>query len=322
MRWLSVFGSLILVQILLVDWSLAQSSGGRPEWVEGASPLSLEWGVRKAIVDGDCELVLTLIDALDGKMPELGLLFRGELREKGRCLPRDLKIAFALYTKANEAGSFAAGFLLGYMHLNGLGTPMDREKALFWFRRAALGQRPTPIPQRLARAKRYIGNRPFPAELLAEIDWVWRVDQGDPREKYLAAVRVQAGKDVPRNCMAAKRWLWRAATDGLPEAQLEMAHWYFDGICTAKDLSFAKSFLYNAARSGFLPAVIELGRRHLYGRGIRKHDLAAYAWLLSAQAKGADVAADLLRLEAVLDDIDRNIAREWSRNPGGLAPYP
>lgn len=322
MHRFSVFGFLVLVHILCLAWPSARSAEVRPDEIERASPIQLEWGLRRALVENDCDLALTLIEAFMKKDPDLGLFFRAEQREKGRCLPRNLKKAFKLYAEAHEIGAFGAGYRLGYMHLHGLGTPKDREKAIFWFRRVALRDNAAHDANKFASARVYLSDRPLPAELLAEIDWVWRTDQGSPRKKYVAALRVEAGNDMPRDCKVAKRWLWSAATEGMLEAQFELAHWYFDGTCTARDPSHAKSFLHEAARNGFLPAAIELGRRHMDGRGVRKHDLSAYAWLLSAQARGADVATDLRRLEAVLDDIGKNIATEWSVDPGKRASYP
>ena len=52
-------------------------------------------------------------------------------------LDNDYHRALVLMEAEAKAGNPHAQYTLGYMHYNGMGTPVDTDKALVWIRRAA-----------------------------------------------------------------------------------------------------------------------------------------------------------------------------------------
>lgn len=62
--------------------------------------------------------------------------------------------------------------------------------------------------------------------------------------------------------------------------------------------------------SGFVSALMELGRRYATGDGVRQRDRAAYVWLLIAKDNGADVSSLLEEVGGRLWGYSRRAAGE------------
>lgn len=337
MRWFPVFGLLILVlvQVCVAGGAFAQSPEAspktpaatgqkekwvRPDWAIKDGLYDLVMRTRDALAEEDCATALALIDAIGKKKPVDRLAYHGKLMEAGRCLPHDPVTAFSLLREAEKLGHPGVWPLLGYMYLKGLGTARDPGKASFWFQKTALGLASTPEDERNSYLERTLGHHGIPDELREPMDWLRSVDEGGPEAKYGAALRVEAGKDIPRECNPAKWWLLDAAMAGHVLAQFELANWYFEGNCTEKDSGSGSTWMFMAARNGFAAAQADLGRRRMSGRGTDRQPVLAYAWLLRARQGGVDVEKELAELRSSLDQDDISAALRWAKELKELPP--
>ena len=333
MHRMMVAGFLFLFLALPGHWSSAQGQGGTGASSPQVPPGWLEWveengisdlGVRayEAIDRGDCETALSLFDRLGKGMPDFAPVIFGELSEKGNCVPLDLEKAASLYAEAAGNGVVAGQLRLGHMRLYGLGTPRDRARAVLWFRKACLNLAWASEAERIFLFEVFLGDRGIPPELMKEFDRVRQVENGTPAQKYAAALLIQRGREMPRVCEAAKRWMRDAASQGHAEAQYELADWNFHGTCVERSDLFAERWLHTAAWNGHLAAQVRFGRLLMKSDGPQVNRIEAFAWLLRAQDGGAEVADDLEALRAILDDLDIKVAERWARDPDFLNPGP
>jgi TPR repeat protein len=130
----------------------------------------------------------------------------------------DYDTAFHICTKAAEQGDANAQFYLGFIYINGKGTPKDDNKAFYWFTKAA--------EQGIAEAQLNLG-------------LIYRNGQGTPKDDKQAFY-----------------WFTKAAEQGDYKAQFFMGFMYDMGTGTLKDSILAYAW-YNISASQGLETAIE-----------------------------------------------------------------
>jgi TPR repeat protein len=87
------------------------------------------------------------------------------------------------------------------------------------------------------------------------------------------------GFGVPANELEAMQWYFRAAQQGLAEAQYEVGLAHEKGIGWLINLETAVQWHRAAAEQGLPIAQIALGSAYERGRGVIKDPVEAYAWV-------------------------------------------
>jgi uncharacterized protein len=188
----------------------------------------------------------------------------GLLYAQGLGVRRDLSEAMRLYRAAAEKDNAQAQFALGQIYLRGWGTPRDEVDAIRWIMMANSVETAGP-----------------------PTDWV--------------AVE---GYGVARDPRQAVYWYDRAARNGHPEAQFDLARLYAAGEGTKRDEEQAARWTSAAAAQGYAPAMMAFGERYATGTGVTQDHKRAYFWLTLAflhgekhseklrAAEGAKLSAD------------------------------
>ena len=160
-------------------------------------------------------------------------------------------LALAWIRKAADNGLADAQFLLG-LHLvedserraGHTASVLGRVEGLEWIQRAADGGN--------AQAQMYIGRRATPQS----VQWLRKAAaQGCAGASYLLGARLWQGQGVDKNATAAMSSFLDAAKRGHVDSMLMLAHGYFEGVGTVKDVAQAYAWYNVAAAQGDARAV-------------------------------------------------------------------
>ncbi len=125
---------------------------------------------------------------------------------------KDYSSALKHWKPLAEEGNPDAQYLVGIMFSNGLGVPVDFEKAGKWFLKSAT--------------------------------------QGDVGAQYLTGVFLASGKGFSKDLNRASHWFKEAARQGYPDAQSRLGEWYADGKGVKQNLTKAYIWLSLAQANG------------------------------------------------------------------------
>jgi uncharacterized protein len=178
----------------------------------------------------------------------------GLLYAQGLGIKRDLAEAAAWYRKAAEQGNSAAEFALGQMYSRGWGAPRDTTDAIRWMQMAN-----------------------DPASDGPPTDWT----------------RIE-GYGIEQDQKQAAFWYEKAAQQGHPEAEYNLARLYATGQGVPRDQEQALHWVRAAASQGYAPAQARFGLRYANGSGIAQDHRLAYFWLTLAYLHG-DKSQEKLR---------------------------
>lgn len=119
----------------------------------------------------------------------------------------------------------------------------------------------------------------------------------------------QAFSDIP-----ATERLQQQAEHGDPQAQLELAKRYANGIKLTRNYTLALDWLTKAATQGDAEAQFYLGWLYTHGKGVPQDDHLAFTWI-SRAAKQNDAQAQYLLAQfyqhGVGTPLDRRLAHHW-----------
>jgi hypothetical protein len=101
------------------------------------------------------------------------------------------------------------------------------------------------------------------------------------------------------NSVEAANWFRKAADQGFPAAEYELAQCYFDGKGVTKDTPDAIAWMQKSAEHGFAKAQDAIARCYVTGDGVPKDYVQAYKWYALAEAQD----------DAHADDIKVSIAK-------------
>lgn len=185
--------------------------------------------------------------------------------------------ALEYFRRSAELGFAPAQVVLGYLFETGRATPINAREAFGWYKKAA--QQDDPLAQWLAGRIIYAGSIPG-RDLNDATDFLQAAaDHGDPFGEYLLGKVKLERQDYPN----AAAWFGKAAQQGLPHAQEQLAKLLRDG------------------------------------QGVVQNKFEAYVWMLvSNDAGNRRVASDLQELEAELEtnqvEQAKTKAREMERS--------
>ena len=293
--------------LLSLAWPFEEDVGARELWQEELR-IALHWQ--------ECGRALPVLDGARQAGDAAAEHETAVLYEEGTCVDQDAARALEHYNAALNGGHMRSAFRLSLLYYDGRGTVRDPALAQRWFKVAALtlvGINSDPAKRQWAASlqmprTRY-RTRELPPELVAEIDWLAEIEDGDPRIMYETALRVRDGDGLPQVRYAAEVWLSQAGSRGVPEAYYDLGRTLLDAPLYPIHPERGVLHLARAGRDGFVPAQVELGRRYANGDQVQQWDHAAYVWLLMAEENGADVAALREEVGARLSNEDRKTAR-------------
>ena len=184
---------------------------------------AIDWytGVAGAVKDARARELLEEAARED----PLAVMWRARVHSTGRMgYPRDQELARDIartvisdVQRAAESGVLEAVFLMGTAYDEGLGKPLDPERAAAWHRRAAerghvLGA------HNLGNA--YAAGRGVPEDHALAAEWWTRAaEQGDAITQLRLGEAHEAGRGVPHDLDKALEWYRRAAAAGNAQAR-------------------------------------------------------------------------------------------------------
>ncbi|WP_142849274.1 tetratricopeptide repeat protein [Telmatospirillum sp. J64-1] len=268
-----------------------------------------------------CDNELQALESLPvGNVSPADLTHLGGRYELGECPGGGLDRAIELYQRAADKGDGTAKLRLGALYWDGRGLPRDQTQARRLFQEGVMELAAETDPSRLVeRVRQVMARRPVPEALMREAQMLHEVESGDAARQYQAALQLRNGDPSQRNEALAQRWMEQAALKGLPEAQYSLAQMLLqqEGRRQA-----GLRYLYEAAVAGYAPAQKSVAGQYRTTREDQFGAFRAYVWLLRAKAGGQDVATELANVEALLEDDNRKLARDWANDPKFTPPPP
>ncbi len=225
-----------------------------------------------------CALVFFLPPAADGSQNTERLKNLAQKYYYGTGVTKDLSRALRLYLEAAEKGDTEAQYIAGGMYYRGFGAPQDLQKAFTLLYGAAVEGSST------AQSQKLLG------------------------QFFLT------GTATPQNLGEAMKWYRRAAENGDPEAQSELAFLYFTGRGGERDLEKSFHWYEKSASQGLAVAQYSLGIMYYSGSGANEADIIkAYAWIsLAAAQNHADASAARSYIEGLLSADELLLAQDYA----------
>lgn len=110
---------------------------------------------------------------------------------------------------------------------------------------------------------------------------------GDPKMQNELGLRYTRGEEkLPRDFKLAAEWFRKAADQGLPEAEHNLAGLYFYGTGLPQDYQEALKWYRKAAEKGSTPSQSFLGWMYLNGKGVAPDYKEAMKWYRKAADQG------------------------------------
>jgi len=152
----------------------------------------------------------------------------------------DYEIAYKEWKPLAEQGDVDAQYRLGQMYLKGEGFPLDIEKAIYWWSKAA---------------EQGVGWVQKRLDKLLEVQKVLaQAEQGDALSQYKLGLRYSDGEGIPQDFEQGAYWVNQAAEQGNADAQYQLWIWLYDGIGIAVDRAKGFCWLAKAAEQGHAEA--------------------------------------------------------------------
>jgi TPR repeat protein len=176
-----------------------------------------------------------------------------------------------LLVGAAEAGNPAAMNFLGVLYASGSQLPRDYSMAIYWFQKA--------------------------------------IDRGSSDAMDNLARMYLVGMGVPRDYVNALRWFERSAAHGNAHSMYSAAVMAEEGLGISRDPKLARTMYRQAAKFGFVPAMIWVGDDYARGATNERDLVEAYAWL--ELALQSNVQEELqIKLLAKIDHLGARLAAD------------
>lgn len=186
---------------------------------------------------------------------------------------KDYPKALALFdTSYHKIGYPAAAIMLAQMHLYGIGTPKDSNKAIYWFDRVA--------GDRFGPENKMRFNPANPQAMNPRI-----------QAATMLATIYKQGIGVPADPARARHWYEKAADFGYVPATDILARGWADGSFGDKDGRRGLAYLTTAAKAGYAPAQYRLGKLYLVGADGMARDPHLGGAYIEAAARAGDPSA-------------------------------
>ncbi len=198
-------------------------------------------------------------DSPDERRSAAELLAKGKKLDIGDSVESVQAVGY--YRKAAELGNVEAQFLLAKWYDKGEGVPQNREKALFWYRKAV--EKSSSFSMESQKAKFILGRAYETGDGVVQ-------DKGQAFEWYRKAAQGSGSGFVGRGNGDAAFALWRMydTGDGVPQDKEKALYW-----------------LQQAEKLGHDEAEFRLGRAYETGNGVPQDKVRAlklYGWLASS----------------------------------------
>ena len=185
--------------------------------------------------------------------------------------------------RANR-GDADAQYDLGGRYSKGDGVPLDEEKAVAWYRKAA-EQGYTNAQCNLGDC--YSGGRGVPQDYVEAVKWYRKAaEQGDSAAAYILALCYYDGHGVLQDSAEAAKWFRKAAEQNLAQAQYNLAVCYERATGVAQDQAEAVKWYRKAAEQGLAKAQAALGHCYMIGKGVAEDYNQAVLWSRKAAEQG------------------------------------
>ena len=209
----------------------------------------------------------------------------------------DFARAASIFTTLAERGDAEAQAHIGYMTYQGEGVPVDKAKAVQWYRKAALqGNRDAQYNLAVAYAFGDGVARNGAEALL----WYRRAaEQGSAVAQYSLGVSYALGEGAAQSDEEAVKWYSAAAEQGYADAQYNLGDMLRAGRGTPISERDALHWFTEAARNGNASAQYTLGNTYRDGNGVERDLTEARHWYKLAAAQGhREAQAGLAALQA------------------------
>lgn len=273
-------------------------------------------------VQGQCGALLELVEFSGEDTSSSLRALRGELLDRGVCLPKNPEVAYRVFRDLNRSMGQDWGAVSAFKLWYGDGVARDRDEARRQFKAFAVNLSWREGGDLVSLSENWLADRSPPIFLIKALDWVGasvatsidrvvfanmlingtgRFIDGTPYEDY---------PDVPRA-------LLEGAMD-IPEAPFWLGVHILDGNIKSRHgdtlrLTDAERNLTIAARCGYIPAMLKLAR-HLTKESAGSYQRAvALAWLRVADEAGAKVGTLITKVKSDLHVASRPIADDVYR---------
>ena len=246
--------------------------------------------------------------------------YLARIYDRGLAADQDFGEAVKYYLRASAQGSIFAEPRLGRLYLNGFGVEKDPVEAQRWFRRAATWLvRPPNYDVDLRLASGSIAYEPLAQEFKDALAWMSEVRRWGAEHQYRESVRYRDGDGLAVDRVLAQRLLGIAAEGGVARAQHEFGMALLSGhagpLLSGEECEAVTeaglAWLHEAASSGYLEALRDMGAQYADEANSVASDSKAFYWLTRARARGADVDAVLARVSARITRADRATAQGY-----------
>lgn len=271
-------------------------------------------------------------------------------------LLNDMEAAFKNLERAAESGETAAQKALGEIYRLGRGVPVDEEKAIAWYRRAAdVGDAEAQAELASIYWNRGNGEEAFVWAKKASVqgngtaqsilglyylkeeneslgvEYLKKsAEQGEPFAQWRLGVHYYNEGDSPATAGEAVRWFSLAAESGFPDAFFSLGCAYEAGKGVEKDLARAAEMYEEAAYRGNAEAQFRIGRCYADGIGVAPDPECSAKWY-EKSAEGGHLRGQLqagliclsgdvgpVRTEDGLEWIERSAKGGWWMAQGAL----
>lgn len=234
---------------------------------------------------------------------------------------QDLKAAFAQYERGKDAGQVDCMLRAAVFHMEGKGTEKDVQRGLDILDQAAKAGNPLAHFRLAAHA--FSAKEPDLlrgyAHLVTAANSNLVEAQNELGLLYLSD-RLQTADPT-----AGVAWLARAAQNGHPAAQNNLATLYEKGLAgLGRNLENAGQLYSLAANQGHAAATLALARMHRDGTGTDADPVKAWALASLAEERGAEEAAEMVKsIGSKLSETQRvSAAKMLADIKSGKAPAP
>ena len=232
----------------------------------------------------------------------------------------DYKQALSYYEAAAAQKSAVAYNNLGSLYFSGVGTDLDKEKALYFFEEAAkLGSNDAAVNLAIISLSSGAKDK-TDADYKKIFDLLNQAQKDNNIAKFLLGYSYAKGFRVEPNKIKAFQYIKAAADDKYDEAQYILADFYINGFGTAKNYNRAIEYLQMATDQGNIDAMMKLAdilaAGKIYTKDVKKAHML-YNIASVSGAKGAAEKRDALEENLPIQDLlnIQSMAEDFTANP-------
>lgn len=253
-----------------------------------------------------------ILKAEDGDLQSM--IDVGDMYDNGIGTLIDKVKAVLYYRKAAEKGNLTAQYNLGRHYHDGSGVPKDYIQAVEWYKKAAEnGHEGAQFHLGMC----YTFGEGVEKDHAQAVEWYRKAaEYGEARAQCNLGWCYEIGNGVPQDHTQAAMWYTKSAMQGDDCAQCNLGWCYESGFGVPQDFVQAVAWYKKSAMQGYDQAQCNLGVCYESGIGVQKDETQAVEWYRKAAEQGHARAQIFLGLayenamSVAKDDIQ---AVEWYR---------